>query len=142
MTNMITAKITSDIRESSIADFITLTKPSVTLLVVLSCITGLVIAPSSINPVVAVIAVIATALASASSAVFNMWYDIDIDSVMKRTQTRPLVRKVIDAEDAIVFSFILGALALALMAACINYQSSFLLFLILCPRRLPDGRGC
>jgi len=125
---MITAEATNKIAESSIGDFIVLTKPSVTLLVVLSCITGMILAPAHINPVIAVIAVIATSLASASSAVFNMWYDIDIDSMMKRTQTRPLVRKVINAEDAIVFSFILGVLALALMAACVNYQSSFLLF--------------
>ena len=129
---MITAKISQEkkesSKESSIADFITLTKPSVTLLVVLSSVTGMLLSPAHINPVVAVIAIIATSLGSASSAVFNMWYDLDIDSTMKRTQKRPLVRRVIDPEDAIVFSFILGIIALTLMAACVNYQSSLLLF--------------
>jgi protoheme IX farnesyltransferase len=113
--------------ESSIYDFVELTKPSVTLLVVLSSITGMILANGEIHPITAIISTIATALGSASAAVFNMWYDRDIDALMLRTQKRPIVKGAVEADDAIVFSFILGIFAISLMAACVNYKSSFLL---------------
>ena len=115
------------IKDSSIKDFIVLTKPSVTALVVLSSITGMILAPGYIDPFTAIIATIATALGSASAAVFNMWYDRDIDQLMPRTQNRPLVTKVIEQDDAIVFCVILGIFGLSLMAACVNYVSSLML---------------
>jgi protoheme IX farnesyltransferase len=115
------------VRDSSINDFIILTKPTVTALVVLSHITGMILAPGYIDPFTAIIAVIAVGLGSASSAVFNMWYDRDIDLLMSRTKTRPLVTKIIHHEDAIVFCAVLGVFALSLMAACVNYVSSAIL---------------
>ena len=114
--------------ESKIYDFITLTKPTVTGLVVLSSITGMILAPGTIDPLVAIIAIIATGLGSASAAVFNMWYDRDIDAIMERTKIRPLVTKVIEPDDAIVFSLLIGIIAIALMASCVNYISSLILF--------------
>jgi protoheme IX farnesyltransferase len=117
-------KIIENSSESSIKDFIELTKPSVTLLVVLSGATGMLIAKGNIHPLIAIIATIATALGSASAAVFNMWYDRDIDSIMARTQKRPIVAGKINADDAIIFSLLLGIMALSLMAACVNYSAS------------------
>ena len=113
--------------ESRVRDFIELTKPTVTLLVVLSSLTGMLLAGASIHPLIAIISTIATASGSASAAVFNMWYDLDIDAIMTRTQKRPLVRGSIHPDDAIVFSLILGIFAVSLMAAFVNYQSSLLL---------------
>jgi protoheme IX farnesyltransferase len=113
--------------ESTLGDFVELTKPTVTLLVVLSSLTGMILAPEPIHPLIAIISTIATSAGSASAAVFNMWYDIDIDAIMTRTQKRPLVRGSIHPDDAIVFSLILGIVAVSLMAAFVNYQSSLLL---------------
>jgi protoheme IX farnesyltransferase len=113
--------------ESSIKDFFELTKPTVTLLVVLSSITGIVLAPGQIHPLIAILSTIATGLGSASAAIFNMWYDRDIDSVMIRTQKRPIVKGVVDPDDAIVFSLLLGVLSISLMCGCVNYKSGFML---------------
>ena len=123
-------------KDSSVKDYFTLTKPSVTLLVVISCITGMVVASSNdasgntfaqTHPLVIIATVVATALGSASAAVFNMWYDRDIDSVMKRTKHRPIVREVVHPDDAIVFSFLLGAFALMIMFLFVNVKASVLL---------------
>ena len=119
----------SNSTESSAKDFIVLTKPSVTLLVVLSAITGIILAPEQTNPIAAITCVIATALGSASSASFNMWYDRDIDALMVRTKNRPIPSGAIHPDDGLAFSITLGILALTLMAACVNYLSSFILLL-------------
>ena len=116
-------------KESTVGDFIELTKPSVTLLVVLSCAVGMVMAPLKVHHLVAWIALIATALASGGSAAFNMWYDRDIDALMIRTQNRPIVRAVIQPDDALVFAVALSLIAITLMAGCVSYVSALLLLL-------------
>ena len=49
---------------------------------------GLIMAPVSLHPVLAVAAVILIALGAGASAALNMWYDADIDAVMARTKQR------------------------------------------------------
>ena len=115
--------------DSTVADYICLTKPSVTLLVVFSYVAGLLLAGGCGSIIIDAISVLATALASASSAAFNMWYDRDIDALMERTQKRPVASGVIAADDCLVFSFVLGLMALCLMASCVNYQAAALLFI-------------
>ncbi|GIR46083.1 MAG: hypothetical protein CM15mP55_0590 [Hyphomicrobiales bacterium] len=70
----------------SAADFISLMKPRVMSLVVFTALVGLIMAPVSLNPVLAVSAVILIALGAGASAALNMWYDADIDAVMARTK--------------------------------------------------------
>ena len=74
----------------SAADFISLMKPRVMSLVVFTALVGLIMAPVSLHPVLAVAAVILIALGAGASAALNMWYDADIDAVMARTKTRPV----------------------------------------------------
>ena len=80
----------------SAADFISLMKPRVMSLVVFTALVGLIMAPVSLNPVLAVSAVILIALGAGASAALNMWYDADIDAVMARTKTRPVPAGRID----------------------------------------------
>lgn len=79
-------------RSASIKDFITLMKPTVTLLVVISAIAGLVLAKTQIDLSTAFISITCISLGSGGAAAFNMWYDQDIDSIMPRTQNRPIVQ--------------------------------------------------
>ncbi len=89
-------------------DFITLTKPGVLLLVVYTAAIGLFLAPHSLHPFISLIVIFAIAMGSAGAAAFNMWYDRDIDSIMKRTQDRPIPRGVISPGDALIFSILLS----------------------------------
>ena len=86
----INADQASLIDAGSAADFISLMKPRVMSLVVFTALVGLVMAPVSVHPVLAVSAVILIALGAGGSAALNMWYDADIDAVMARTKTRSL----------------------------------------------------
>lgn len=116
-------------QESEIKDYIMLMKPRVMALVVFSCFAGMVMAPSSIHPFLGFVLILSTALGHASAAALNMWYDSDIDSIMKRTQNRPLVRGVISREDCLIFAIILGLFSVMIMSLSINYLAGILLLI-------------
>ncbi len=76
--------------EASASDYIALLKPRVMSLVVFTGFVGLMAAPGHINPVIAAIAILCIAVGAGASGALNMWYDADIDAVMKRTAKRPI----------------------------------------------------
>lgn len=114
-------------KESSLGDYITLMKPRVMSLVIFSAISGMVMAPGTIHPFLAFVAILSIAMGHASAAALNMWYDSDIDSIMKRTQKRPLVTGAITREDCLTFGIMLGFFSVMIMSLCINYFSGILL---------------
>ena len=83
------------------ADYLALLKPRVMSLVVFTALTGMVLAPGHLHPALAVIALICIAVGAGASGALNMWYDRDIDAVMKRTSGRPLPLGRIEPGDAL-----------------------------------------
>ncbi len=75
----------------TIRDWIALLKPRVLSLVVFSGPIGLLVAPGHLNPVLGFTAILITVAAGACGAI-NMWYDRDIDAIMRRTRNRPIPR--------------------------------------------------
>ena len=63
-----------------VADYIALMKPRVMFLVVFTALVGLVAAPGSMHPVLAIAALICIAAGAGASGALNMWYDADIDA--------------------------------------------------------------
>ncbi len=117
----------SDSGLATVQDFIELTKPGVLLLVVFSSLTGMVLAPGSIHPYFAFCTLLAISLGAAAAAVFNMWYDRDIDVVMKRTQGRPIPAGRMAPQDALTFGILLTIASLTLMAFSSNLRATLLL---------------
>ena len=56
-------------------------KPRVMSLVVFTALVGMVLAPGSLHPVLAVIALLCIAVGAGASGALNMWYDADIDAL-------------------------------------------------------------
>ena len=79
-----------EVAESSVGDFMQLMKPRVMSLVVFSALTGMVVAPGTIHPVLGIIALLAITIGAGASGALNMWYDSDIDAIMRRTRNRPI----------------------------------------------------
>ena len=77
-------------QSSEVKDWIALLKPRVMSLVVFSGLIGLLVAPGHLNPVLAFTAVLCIAVAAGACGAINMWYDRDIDAVMRRTRLRPI----------------------------------------------------
>src|SRR3954463_7292193 len=78
------------ISEATAGDFFALLKPRVMSLVVFTAFVGLVAAPVSVNPLIAMGAILAIAIGAGASGALNMWYDADIDAIMTRTASRPV----------------------------------------------------
>jgi protoheme IX farnesyltransferase len=112
-----------------VADYIALMKPRVMFLVVFTALVGLVAAPGSMHPVLAIAALICIAAGAGASGALNMWYDADIDAKMARTAARPVPRGLVSPEEARSFGMVLAlgsVLCLGLMA---NWVAAALLAL-------------
>ena len=70
---------------------------------------GIVAAPGALHPVLAVVSLLAIAVGAGASGALNMWYDADIDAVMKRTRNRPIPAGRINPEEALAFGLVLSA---------------------------------
>lgn len=101
-------------------DWLALLKPRVVSLVVFTGAIGLVIAPGHINPFVAAIAIFCIALGAGAAGAINMWYDRDIDAVMRRTTTRPIPAGKIAAGSALGFGIVLSVISVLLLAMATN----------------------
>lgn len=115
------------IDESSVKDYIMLMKPRVMSLVVFTAFSGMFLAPSSIHPLIAFVAILCITIGAGSAAAINMWYDRDIDAIMKRTQKRPIITGAIKADEALAFGVITGTMSIIMMAVAVNIISAILL---------------
>ncbi|WP_168464720.1 heme o synthase [Wolbachia endosymbiont of Ctenocephalides felis wCfeT] len=113
--------------ESTIRDFWYLLKPRIMYLVVFTAVAGMVAAPGSIHPFLALISLMCVALGSGAAGAINMWYDRDIDILMERTKNRPIPTGRVLAESALEFGITLGILSVFIMAIAVNYVSAALL---------------
>jgi heme o synthase len=111
----------------SIADYIALMKPRVMSLVVFTALVGIVLAPTPLHPVLAVIALICIAVGAGASGALNMWYDADIDARMQRTASRPIPRGYVAPEEALTFGTILAVGSVATLGLVINWVAAGLL---------------
>ena len=71
-------------------DFLALLKPRVMALVVFTAFVGMVLAPGATHPVIALVALLCTAVGAGAAGALNMWYEADIDARMDRTRGRPI----------------------------------------------------
>ncbi len=112
---------------SGIGDFVQLLKPRVMSLVVFTGFVGLVIAPGTLHPVLAAIAILCIAIGSGAAGAINMWYDRDIDAIMDRTANRPIPAGRIAPNDALVFGGLLSLFSVGLLGLATNWVAGGLL---------------
>jgi len=114
---------------SEVADWIALLKPRVISLVVLTGICGLLVAPGHLHPTLAVAAVLCIALGAGAAGAINMWYDRDIDAVMRRTQRRPIPAGRITPGGALSYGVGLAVASVAIMGLATNWVAAGVLAL-------------
>lgn len=113
--------------ESRVRDYFLLLKPRVMFLVIFTAITGLYLAPGTIHPFIAMIAILSISVGSGAAGAINMWYDRDIDDIMSRTKKRPIPSGRIIAENALYMGVFLSVLSVTLMGLGVNLLSAALL---------------
>jgi len=114
---------------SDVRDFWRLLKPNVMSLVVFSAGVGLYLAPGTIHPLLAIIAILCVAVAAGASAAINNSYDADIDRIMVRTQKRPTASGKIDPADALAYGITLAVISIMVMGLAVNWLAASLLAL-------------
>lgn len=126
-----TANTSTQDQEAQFGDYVALLKPRVMSLVVFTAFVGLMVAPVGVPPVVGFAAILFIALGGGASGALNMWYDADIDRVMKRTQSRPIPSGKVAPGEALSLGLWLSALSVAMLGLAANwFAAGFLAFTI------------
>jgi len=108
-------------------DFVTLLKPRVMSLVVFTAVVGMLLAPGSLHPLLALVATLCISIGAGASGAINMWYDRDIDALMSRTRGRPIPAGRIAPETALGFGIVLAVGSVAIMGLAVNWVAAGLL---------------
>jgi protoheme IX farnesyltransferase len=111
--------------DPSVADYWQLLKPRVMSLVIFTGACGVYLAPGTIHPLLALTALLCLSVGAGAAGCLNMWAERHTDSLMKRTQNRPLVRGLVDADSALAFGLILASASVLIMGVAINGVAAF-----------------
>jgi protoheme IX farnesyltransferase len=110
-----------------LADLWEMTKPGITLMVVLTAGLGFLLAEGrSFNFILLVHTLLGTGLVSAGASVLNQVLERDSDALMHRTATRPLPAGRMDPDAALFFGVVLAVLGLADLALGANLLTGLL----------------
>ena len=110
-------------------DYVELLKIKVMRLAIFTAGVAMIIAPTSLNPFVALGSIVCIALGAGASGALNMWWDSDIDSLMKRTATRPIPTGKITSNQALTFGIFLSVFSVVFLALFANVLSALILAL-------------
>ena len=113
----------------SVGDYFELLKPRVMSLVIFTALVGMVVAPGSIHPVIALTGLLAIAFGAGASGALNMWYDADIDARMQRTARRPIPSGNIAPGEALAFGTTLAFGSVLVLGLLVNWVAGALLAL-------------
>ena len=113
--------------EAGFGDYVQLLKPRVMSLVVFTALVGLLVAPVQVHPFVATVSILFIALGAGASGALNMWWDADIDALMKRTRNRPVPSGRVTAGEALGLGMALSGISIVMLALAANFVAAGLL---------------
>ncbi|MCB1397313.1 MAG: protoheme IX farnesyltransferase [Rhodobacter sp.] len=113
--------------DAGFRDYVQLLKPRVMSLVVFTAMVGLLVAPVRPHPVEALAAIIFIALGAGASGALNMWWDADIDRVMRRTAGRPVPSGSVAPGEALGLGLALSGISVVMLGLAANWLAAGLL---------------
>lgn len=110
----------------TISDYVELTKPGITILVLASMAIGFLLGSAgSVDYLLLMHAVIGTVLIAAGTAAHNQYIERDLDKLMLRTSKRPLPTEKITSTHALIFSLSLIFGGLFYLIFTVNMVAGF-----------------
>ena len=113
--------------EPTFGDYFQLLKPRVMSLVVFTALVGLLVAPVSLHAFEAFTAILFIAIGAGASGALNMWYDADIDAVMRRTAKRPVPSGRVEPGEALAIGVGLSGISVVMLGLATNLLAAALL---------------
>ena len=113
--------------QSVVGGYIALTKPRIIELLLITTIPTMVVANGAWPGAwLMIVTLVGGTLAAGGANAINMYIDRDIDALMERTKTRPLVTGLIEPRDALIFAISLEIVAFFVLWAGANLLSGVL----------------
>lgn len=110
-------------------DYLALTKPRITWLILLSTGIGYFFGQrGSLDVLLLLHTLMGTALLASGTATLNQWYERDADARMNRTRTRPIPGGRVSARSALLFGIVLIAAGEVELALAVNPLSAWIGF--------------
>ena len=114
-------------KEAQFGDYFALLKPRVMQLVVFTALVGMLAAPTSVHPIVGFASILFVAIGAGASGALNMWWDADIDSVMRRTAKRPIPAGKVEPGEALALGVALSGLSVMMLGLSANLLAAAML---------------
>ena len=96
-------------------------------LVIFTCVVGLLIAPNEVSFLNAGLSLVAVALGAGAAGTLNMWYESDLDALMKRTCLRPIPTGKVTKKQALIFGLLTSFISVIALYFFANLLSATLL---------------
>ena len=114
-------------RQATWRDYLALTKPRVISLLLLTTMAAMFIAAQGFPGWLLLLGLLVGGyMAAGAAGVFNMVYERDIDALMERTASRPVVTSVVSPAQALVFGSVLTVLSFVIIASASNLLAALL----------------
>src|SRR6201990_1470581 len=106
---------------ATVGAYVALCKPRIVELLLITAVPTLFLAYKGLpSLLVTVVVVLGGALAAGSANALNCYIDRDIDEIMRRTSSRPLVRNTVSPRSALVFGLVLAGVPVTLFPVTTN----------------------
>jgi len=105
---------------ATLRDLVALTKPRITLMVIITTLGGLWLAPGEVPMVTILATLVATAMVVGAANTLNCWLERDSDAFMARTKNRPLPSGRLDPRWALGLGLALGAISVPVLTLVVN----------------------
>jgi len=107
--------------------FYQLMKPRVMSLVIFTCVVGLIAAPAQVDFITSTLSLCAVALGAGAAGALNMWYESDLDALMKRTCLRPIPTGKVSQNHALIFGLTTSFISVIALYYFSNFLSAVML---------------
>ena len=112
---------------AGVREWCALLKMRVVTLVVFTGAVGLIVAPGHLHPLLSLVTILCIAVGAGAAGAINMWYDRDIDAIMRRTARRPIPSGQIAANEALTFGVVLSGASVLILGLATNIAAGTML---------------
>ncbi len=112
---------------TTLRNYVALTKPRIIALLLITTVPAMMVAERGWpNGWLVIATLIGGSLSAGGANAINCWYDRDIDAIMRRTRSRPMVTGAIEPAHALAFGISLGAFAFGFLWATTTLAAAVL----------------